>query len=254
MSAGRTDGQKALIVAIHAEMLQDPGVWQQVYRLSARAARRRLALTVFVHPFWASAAARDIAPLLRELASHGHEIAQHTHYYDAATRSLSDKASSMAEPDVRRRLEEDFDILCAAGYRPQGFVSGAWMVPDQLRPWLRAHGFRYDCTRRTYVEERASVPPAGPSPHPPVSELLELPTTATLRMAVLRLLHPRTPSARVGGIEYILVYLHDQDLLVRWKRSALWVALTGYRWRHYRLMSAGHVADLARQDNRRAET
>lgn len=242
---------KALAIALHAEKLHDDSVWQVVERLAVGSAERQALLTFFVHPFWAAKAGRDIAGRVRRLTSIGHEVGQHTHYYDTASGKPSGhKATDLSAANVLRRLDEDHQTLSDAGAQPRGFVSGAWAVPDTLTGWLTERGFTYDCTYRTYTlpyQNAEAVP--GDGAHGPFwleRGLLEVPTTTPLRAGALGAFRRHPSVVRVGDLEYQLVYLHDDDLLDARKRVALRVLMSGFQGRGYKIITADELAGMVR--------
>jgi peptidoglycan/xylan/chitin deacetylase (PgdA/CDA1 family) len=233
-------------LTLHAEKLHRDDVWAAVERLAQRAAGLGARLTFFVHPFWALAAGADIATRVVRLAELGHEIGQHTHYYDARTgRVPGHKAGDLDPGNVVRRLEEDRAALERAGVPPRGFVSGAWAFPEGLAEWLAGHGFTYDCSLRTYAppSNASGMTPAA-APHFLRDGLLEVPTTAPLRRAIGLL----PGSARLGDLAYRLVYCHDDDLLDLRKRAALGYLLAILPFRGWRLVSAGEIAQCCREE------
>ena len=236
-------------MSVHAEKLHDDRVWHVVERFARVSATRGQKLTFFVHPFWSIVAGYDISKRIQRLACLGHEIGQHTHYYDVATaRTPGRKAGDLSPENVLRRLEEDHTQLLRSGIRPKGFVSGAWVVPDALHPWLASRGFAYDCTYRTYAMQSRNGPamPGGTTgPFLLDGGVLELPTTASLRAAAVGLVRARPPVAHIGDLEYELVYLHDDDLVDRRKRAALGAVVIGVRWRR-QIVTSGELAERAK--------
>ncbi len=240
-----------LAVSFHAEKLHDDEVWRRVERVAVAAAARGAPMTFFVHPFWPAQAGVDITGRIRRLAALGHEIGLHTHYYDVDTTTTGNKTGDLAPANVVRRLDEDLAAVTRAGFRPRGFVSGAWALPECLTAWLAGHDFTYDCSYRTYplpYENPAAT--AGDGAKGPfwLSEgLLELPTTAPLRPGAFGLLRRHPPAvARVDDVEYQLVYLHDDDLLDPRKRATLGLLVNGFRRRGHRCTTVGDLADLVR--------
>ena len=237
--------------SLHAEKMHDDSVWRMVEQLATAAARRSQRLTFFVHPFWAIAAGVDIGDRVRRLAELGHEIAQHTHYYQPAI-GLTPirKVDDLAPDKVRQRLEEDYATLCRSGITPKGFVSGAWTLPDLLPGWLAERGFAYDCTFRTYAlsyrNDAALVGDLAAGPFVLEGRVLEVPTTAPLRAALLGVLRIRPPSVTAGDSEYQLVYLHDEDLLDARKRLAVRMISRALGLRGWRWVSAGELAEEIR--------
>lgn len=72
-------------LAVHAEHLHVDVVWRHVINLARIWTAAERPITLFVHPFWSVTAGFDITARVRRLATLGHEIGQHTHYYDFAT-------------------------------------------------------------------------------------------------------------------------------------------------------------------------
>ncbi|MGH3119390.1 MAG: hypothetical protein ACRDQ2_20220 [Gaiellales bacterium] len=239
---------KILVLGIHAEALHQDDVWRVVRQFSLRAARRCRRLTFFVHPFWARTSGVSIDQRVLELAGLGHEIAQHTHFYSPDTTSVLDKTVVLTDSNVTRRLEEDFQILAGAGTRPYGFVAGAWQIPPALRGWLLAREFAYDSTHRTYAPMRDASRHGSTSPQPfwLGPDLLELPTTASMRATLTGLFRVRGPVVQLANLEYQLVYLHDHDLLDPRKRYATSATVRGLRLRGYQVRPASELATLAK--------
>lgn len=245
-------------IALHAEKLHHEPVWRAAERLAGAAGRRGWPLTFLVHPFWPVVEGAEIGDRVRRLAELGHEIGQHTHYYDAETgRVPGHKANDLDARNVARRLDEDHAWLLARGVRPAGFVSGGWVVPDGLADRLAARGFAYDCTARTGVAPHHGEPPPGdpaqrgglPRHGEPAilrPGLVEVPTTAPLRRAAGGLLRRFPPAVTVGDLTYQLVYLHDDDLLDRRKRVALAATMVVLRARGYVLVPAAELAGALR--------
>ncbi len=241
-------------VAVHCERLHDDRVWYLVERVARAAANRGQFFTFFIHPFWPALAGCDISERARRLAVLGHEVGQHTHYYDAATTMVPfRKRTDLNTENVVRRLNDDYVSLMRAGVRPRGFVSGAWALPDVLPRWLAEHGFSYDCTYRTHAPpqpNRASRPDdRAAGPFPLENGVLEVPTTASLRAAAMGLLRPRRQQpllARLADVEYRSTYLHDHDLLDVRKRGALAGLLWTARWRKWPISRSDELAELIR--------
>ncbi|MEW6106962.1 MAG: hypothetical protein AB1563_11475 [Bacillota bacterium] len=232
-------------LSIHTEKLHQDAVWQVVQQLAATCANDGAKLTFFVHPFWPEKARIDISERVHQLASLGHEIGQHTHFYDACTGVVPGHKTTDISPDnALHRLEEDYTWLERVGIRPAGFVSGGWAWPELLVPWLTDHGFAYDCTARSYQPDQAY--PFDPSPTMFAGGLVEIPTTAPLRHVALRVLRKRPPGLSVGGLRYELVYCHDDDLLEWRKRLALRVAVAVFARKGYRFVSVGELVSHLR--------
>ena len=69
-------------LAFHAEKLHDDRVWRRVQPVARWMSARGIRATFFVYPFRAQVANRDITQRVQALAALGHEIGQHTHFYD----------------------------------------------------------------------------------------------------------------------------------------------------------------------------
>jgi peptidoglycan/xylan/chitin deacetylase (PgdA/CDA1 family) len=166
--------------------------------------------TLFVHPFWAIRAGNDLGPRIRELLDRGHEVGQHTHFYEA-DRTSGKPGSLLTDENVRRCLERDLKYLRARGADPRGFVAGGWAIHPEAMRWLAQHGFTYDCTVRSFVlkyDSAWTAPGDGWTAPKRDSGVLRLPTTGTLAEAVLG----RARTVDAGALRYVLTYVHDYDL------------------------------------------
>lgn len=209
-----------LCAAMHAEHLQRDDVWAAVTRFAAAFERRRLSLTLFVHPFHAIRAGFDLTSRLAELRERGHEIGQHTHYYARFEESADGvrKQTSLDAGTIVRCLDRDHAYLREAGIEPTGYVSGGWAIRDEIFAWLADHGFRYDCSFRSYRLPYSNPDAvAGDDAEGPfrMDGVLEIPTTAAMSSWMWRRTARREVAA--GGMRYRLVYLHDTDLIGRAK-------------------------------------
>jgi len=169
----------------------------------------------------------DLTARLAELAGRGHEIGMHTHFYELTGlpgRTTGFVKRSLLTPaNVHRCLDEDRDSLLAAGQHPVGFVAGAWVSRDSVFEWLGEHGFRYDCTHRTFPLRRPNPDTRAGDNHDSASwigSVLEVPTTTPLSTLAQRLA-PLVPRSPMAPVDYIMVYLHDYDLLDARKRAVL---------------------------------
>jgi hypothetical protein len=211
---------RQLCLTVHAERLHEAPVWHAVQRLLGRLERAGGRATFLVSPLRASVAGVDLGPRLRELVRHGHEVGQHTHYYALATAAHGvsfEKRTDVSPENLRRCLDHDHGHLLAAGIRPRGFVAGAWAIHDVAQDWLVEHGFEYDLSFRSFplgYDSPAAARGDG-CDRPFVRRgLLEIPTTATLALAVRRAL------AR-HDLPYEVVYVHDYDLTAARSRLLL---------------------------------
>jgi len=214
-----------LCPVLHAERLHEDSSWRAVRRLLEVVEKRDGRMTLFVSPFWPLVYDVDITSRLAEIAGRGHEIAQHTHYYDWDGQ-LPDryrKRTELADANVVRCLDRDRDALCQSGFVPLGFSSGGWESPAALPPWLASHGFAYDCSRRAYV--------AG-DPSRASGAVLDIPTTHSLKSALRDVVLGRLAGQRVGSANVAVYYAHDYDLVSATRRLA---ATAVARWpRHGR--------------------
>ena len=129
----------------------------------------------------------------------------------------------LSEADIHRCLQENFDYFTERGHEPKGFVSGSWLVLDEIYEWLAAHEFDYDSTLRTYAPAGHWSRFVDDAPCPTarrVNGLLEVPTTSpiTPQLTATVLRSPR--SVALGNLVYDLYYLHDYDLVKPHKRMA----------------------------------
>jgi hypothetical protein len=217
---------------MHAERLHDPQVWHRTQRTLEAS---RMPWTVFVEPLEARIRGVDLRPQLDWLAERGHEVGLHVHHrplHGKPGHTTGYDKRRTSEPDlVDRCMDEAADYLTAAEHAPAGFVSGAWLLVESVFQWLAGHGFRYDCTMRTYPHGRLreTGEPDDPIEQstatrvPRITEVcgvLEVPTTASLRRQAWAELLGRTGNT-VGRVSYDLFYLHDYDLLDARKRLAV---------------------------------
>lgn len=216
-------------VTLHAERLERDDVWRRTSAFLGTIEARGARATLFVHPFTAIEAGVDLGPRLEELIERGHELGQHTHYY--APRDPDGAAgkpvSLLTAENVIACLDRDFAYLRQAGVDPRGYVAGGWVIHDAALEWLRAHGFTYDASVRSFSLKYDNPPAAaGEGWTAPLEEhgLLRLPTTAPLTNIARQRGHPLP----VGNLRYELGYIHDYDLSSSAHRTAARVALR--RW------------------------
>ena len=136
---------------LHAERLHVAPVWRRTSALLSRLERYEARATLFVHPYEAIEAGVDIGPRIRELLARGHEIAQHTHFYEERDSGTSGKPRTDLDPrNIGRCLDRDLANLRAMGADPNGFTSGGWAVQPTVETWLADNGFGYDCSFRSF--------------------------------------------------------------------------------------------------------
>lgn len=220
-------------LAVHAERLDFPPVWERVTAFLAKWLRLDRSVTVFVCPVRAARSGADLGPRLDWLRERGCEIGQHTHFYSKFEYSLGEiqKETLLTPENIRRCLNEDLEYLVGSGNRPHGFTSGAWVNDPSVLEWLLENGFTYDCSVRSfelpYDVASAGLGATSRLPHHE-NGILRIPTTETLAGFYRRFL--KGSSLTVGNSQYDLVYLHDTDLLAtrkRWLLSMLPTVLGG---------------------------
>jgi hypothetical protein len=219
-------------LSFHAERLEDDEVWSRVRKVLAVVGSRGGRATLFVEPLSARLKGFDLEERLEWAASGGHEIALHTHFYQllgppGATTGFR-KGAPPTDEDVTRCLDEGLAYLDRRGFRPRGFVSGAWAIAPRAFNWLAQHDFVYDCSFRTfplkYPNPGARAGDGASSPSR-IDGLLELPTTGSAAIALAASVVPWAKAPPVSGpTPYRHVYLHDYDLM----RPRWWAALHGY--------------------------
>jgi peptidoglycan/xylan/chitin deacetylase (PgdA/CDA1 family) len=207
---------------LHAERLERDDVWRRTAALLSAIERHGGRATLFIHPFTAIEAGFDLAPRVRDLLSRGHEVAQHTHFY-APRGSDADAdakpASLFTDDNVRRCLDRDLACLRDAGADPRGFVAGGWAIQEEAMRWLRAHGFVYDASVRSFPLSYANADAAageGWTAPRLQNGLLRLPTTSPVSGVAKR----RATPVSLRGFAYDMAYVHDYDLLRTMPRLA----------------------------------
>lgn len=231
---------------MHAEHLHLPAVWSAT---RATLDRSRLRWTIFVDSLLARIDGVDLAAALDWFADHGHEVAMHTHHHllqgDPGHTTGFTMGERLSDDDVHRCLQENFDYLAERGHRPEGFVSGSWLVMDSIFEWLGDHGFAYDSTLRTYQAAGPWSNLVDDAPCPEVRRvngLLEVPTTAPLTTQLRAAISRTSRSVALGEVSYDLYYVHDYELTKAHKRMAV-----GVLDRMAPRASAATVGDLAQR-------
>ncbi len=219
-------------LSFHAERLEDDAVWSRVRKVLDVVGSRGGRATLFVEPLSAQLKGFDLKERLEWAASGGYEIALHTHFYQLigppGAPTGFRKGARPTDEDVTRCLDEGLAYLDCRGFRPRGFVSGAWAISPLAFDWLAEHDFVYDCSFRTFPlrypnpAARAGDDASSPSR---IGGLLELPTTGSAAVALAASVVPWANEPQVSGpTPYRHVYLHDYDLL----RPRWWAALHAY--------------------------
>jgi hypothetical protein len=190
-------------------------------------ATRNMRATFFVYPFRAEVVGRDITERVRTLASLGHEIGQHTHFYKGSKIDKPDKTNDLSDGNIICCLRRDSDTLKMMGFSPKGFTAGAWLANETVWGTLVDLGFVYDCSVRFPGPRKTATTPFLHWRLVP-----ELYTTTRGHIVCM----PTTCSlgewfnwgrkAQVGAIHaYQLVYLHDYDLLSTRVYLMMWLLL-----------------------------
>jgi peptidoglycan/xylan/chitin deacetylase (PgdA/CDA1 family) len=240
--------------ALHAERLHLDSVWRRTSAVLDRLERRGGRATMFVHPFEAIESGVSLGPRVAQLLDRGHEVAQHTHFYEARSGDARGKLRTDLDPaNIRRNLDRDLAYLRSLGADPRGFTSGGWVIEPEVEAWLADHGFAYDCSFRSFdlrYPSAAAAPGGGYGRPELAGPLLRLPTTASLRGAVWSLAGRRTPSLDVGDLTYSLAYSHDYDLLVRVRALASALVVEGWSRGPGRWITAAELAERIREHDR----
>ena len=241
-------------LTVHTERLSSDEVWGYVRRMLALWEQHGIQATFFcvapVHPYYRSQPGFSEARWARridEIAGRGHAIGQHTHFYGAEGKTWDVSAENLHE-----RLDEDRRWLQAQGLAPAGFVGGGWTINAGVFRFLLAHGYRYDCSARSfslaYLEGRGQTMVAQ---HPFWVDagrlrLLEIPSTAPvihLAYSLLPFAGQRTCVDVPRWGKYTLIYLHDYDLLNPRFRVVLCMALHLLRLRHAEWVTVDVLCD-----------
>jgi Polysaccharide deacetylase len=207
--------KRSVAIAFHAEKLHDDATWQYTEQFARRMGENSVQATFFVYPFRAQIAGKDITDRVRTIASMGHEIGQHTHFYAGSRIDKGEKVDDLSEQNVIHCLTRDFEKLNGMGHVPRGFTAGAWLIPPALYETLASLGFVYDCsTRFPSPKGNAQSPHNGwlraPKYHATGhGRILCLPTSCSLGEWFKWGRRIKTE----GQISYQLIYLHDYDLL-----------------------------------------
>ena len=138
-------------------------------------------------------------------ADHGHEIAMHTHHHLLQGEPGHTTGFLMGQPlddsDIHRCLQRELRLPRRAWTQAEGFVSGNWLVLDQSSNGCRR---RASSTTPRFAPIRARIP-TRPSPNEPratvsrLGDLVEIPTTSTLKQQLQADLTFRRRSVDVGG-------------------------------------------------------
>jgi peptidoglycan/xylan/chitin deacetylase (PgdA/CDA1 family) len=240
--------------ALHAERLHVATVWRRTSAVLARLERHGGRATLFVHPFEAIESGVSLAPRVAELLDRGHEVAQHTHFYEERGAGARGKPRTDLDPgNIRRNLDRDHEYLRSLGADPKGFTSGGWVIEPEAEAWLAEHGFAYDCSFRSFDLRYPSpaAAPGGGYGRPQIAGLLlRLPTTASLRGAVWSVAGRRRTSLDVGNLAYSLAYSHDYDLLVPLRALASALVVEGWSRGPGRWVTAAELAERIREPER----
>lgn len=202
------------VLVFHAEWLHDDDIWRRVEWFAGWLSVKDIKATFFVYPFRARVAGRDIAGRVRALGLLGHEVGQHTHFYNGTKIEKPKKTVDLSELNIVHCLRRDFETLAQMGSLPKGFTAGSWTVDERVLDILADLRFDYDCSAQfpkpnemtqanSYSWLRSPYIHSNSRGH-----VLCLPTTCSLGEWFKWGRRVRTG----GMIPYQLVYLHDYDL------------------------------------------
>src|SRR4051812_39683350 len=191
---------------MHAEHLHLAPVWTAT---RATLMKSPLHWTIFIDPLLARISGADLRDQIAWFADRGHEIAMHTHHHLLQGEPGHTTGFLMGQPldegDIHRCLSENFEYLGERGYTPKGFLSGNWLVLGTTVEWLAATGFEYDSTLRTYSGPHPNSTLAANEPRRNVNhlgDLVEIPTTSSLKQQVQADLTLRRRSVDVADLSY----------------------------------------------------
>ena len=206
---------------VHTERLHDDNTWKRLQFALRLLKSRNNHATFFIYPFRAIIRNFDIQDRLQCLFANGHEIGQHTHFYDGEITEGPEKKDNLTPENINQCIKRDYEFLKHAGFVPRGFTSGAWMVTPALFDSLTSLRFVYDCSSRAKAlcQGKASSNYRQQEDVSSVlinnDRLLTIPTTHSLK-DILGLNSRRRVHTLREGYNYQLIYLHDYDLL-NWK-------------------------------------
>jgi peptidoglycan/xylan/chitin deacetylase (PgdA/CDA1 family) len=191
-------------------------------------ARYEIKATFFVYPFRAQVVGKEITAQVKALGAMGHEIGQHTHFYESNKIDKPDKENDFSPENIAYCLRRDFETLRQMGVTPKGFTAGAWFVNETVWDTLIELGIDHDCSVRF---PKSHGPPNSPGFRWQKSasiytnakgSLLIIPTTCSLAD-----LFKRGRKVIIDdNMQYQLIYLHDYDLLSAEKYALIWFFLT----------------------------
>jgi hypothetical protein len=228
-------------IAFHAEKLHDDRTWRHVSQVARWMTDHDLKATFFVYPFRAQIAGKDITDRVAAIASLGHHIGQHTHFY-AGTKIDKDKADDLSEDNVIYCLGRDFQTLQQMGFAPKAFTAGAWFVTPKVYDTLIGLGFSYDCSAQFPKPNRRFHSPYNSWLRSPrfysntQGRVLCLPTTCSLGEWFKWGRHITTDDK----LAYQLIYLHDYDLV--FFRNRLLLTSLLYLVRHKTIRPLSSIA------------
>jgi len=236
-------------LTFHAECLETDAVWNLVKRLLGKLGQRGARATLFVNPLGAIRSGANLGERLSWLTDQGHEVAQHSHYYQAEGHAQEGERrklpTALTPENIRRCLSRDYDYLAGAGFKPLGFVSGAWAIDETIFQWLSMMEFSYDCSYRTYTlpYENPAAKAGDNCTHVHWrSNLLEVPTTGGIAQ-MLKARATGNEGLLVNGGAYHLYYLHDSDLVSLAKRGALFLIETVLASGETRVVTVSQLAE-----------
>lgn len=198
---------KYFCIEIHTERLHDEGVWRQAQKILDYFSVRGVKATWFsINPTFSGYRAMEFhedkwKERLKIIASFGQDIQQHTHFYKGKEGVAKGEGYDMSSAHVEKRLLEDKQWLEAQGFHIQGFVSGAWMVNDELFHLLSGLRYTYDSSIKGQGVEN-------------FQGITEIPVSSKIgRFAKsLLLCKAKRNFFDMGGSTICVVSFHDYDL------------------------------------------
>ena len=211
------------VLVFHAEWLHADDIWRRVEHFADWLSMKGIRATFFVYPFRAQIAGKDITSRVRALGLLGHEVGQHTHFYDGRRIEKPKKIIDLSELNIVHCLRRDFETLTQMGSLPKGFTSGSWAVDRRVLDVLADLRFDYDCSAQFPKPKEVTQANYHSWLRSPYihsnsrGQVLCLPTTCSLGEWF-----KWGRRVRTGGIiPYQLIYLHDYDLRSFRKRRLL---------------------------------
>ena len=193
-----------ICLSFHTERLHDDKTWSQIKwlvellnKFNIRAVWFSVNPTFFLYKEMGFDEKKWIERL-KYLSSHNQKIEQHTTFY------FKNKQECNLEPNyIRKRLLEDKKWLENHGHCISGFVSGTWIINNDVINALNELNYKYDCTARMFNLNYLKNNPNQMIINNPIKigNIWEIPTTAPVKYIFFK-----------SKSNYKIAYLHDYDL------------------------------------------